>query len=264
MLNFTQEQNQLQVQEGQLGIAWTGQAGFALMDSDNIIYHIDPYLSNACSKTIGYHRIIPAPSEAKNTKADFILFTHEHKDHLDPDSVPLISQFNPSSKLVGPSSCIKILRDMNISSTRLIKLDRGEGIQLGNLQLQAVMAIHTNDSIGYVIDLNGIKFYITGDTTYSDDLIGVTDWELDMMMVCINGRLGCMNIPDAARLTAHIQPKYAIPMHFGMFKENTANPKEFIRQVEAYSGIVKGYIMKHGHWYLFDKNDGFIARNDNL
>lgn len=50
----------------------------------------------------------------------------------------------------------------------------------------------------------------------------------DLMMTCINRRLGCMNIPDAARLTAHIQPKYAVPMHIGMFKENTANPKEFV------------------------------------
>lgn len=70
-----------------------------------------------------------------------------------------------------------------------------------------------------------------------------------------------MNIADAARLNGHIQPQFAIPMHYGMFKENTADPDEFIRQAEAYSGITKGVILQQGTWYLFSRDQGFVLNN---
>ena len=257
MVNFIEQQNKLQVENNQIGLSWIGQAGFGFKDAENIIYHIDPYLSNACSRTVGYHRMIPPPVEGKEMKTDYVFFTHGHKDHLDPDSVPDIFKTNPTAMFIGPPTCIKILTKMNIPSNRMVTIERGQCKTIGNAQVKAVRAIHTDDSVGYVFNVNGVKFYITGDTTYSDDLITPIDKDLDLIMTCINGRLGCMNIPDAARLTAHIQPHYAIPMHVGMFKENTADPQEFIRQVEAYSGITKGFIMEHGRWYLFTKHNGF-------
>ena len=257
MGTFIEQQHSLRVKQGQIGLSWTGQAGFAFKDSQNVIYYIDPYFSNACSRYIGYHRSIPSPVKAGDVKADFLLFTHEHRDHLDPDSVPEIAEMNPTAKFVGPPSCISILKEMGIAAERLIPIRRGQVQKVGNINLYAVMAFHTEDSLGYVLDLEETKVYITGDTTYSDDLISTVDFKPDLMMTCINGRLGCMNIPDAARLTAHIQPEYVIPMHFGLFKENTADPEEFIRQAESYSGIVKGIILEHGSWYIFDKNKGF-------
>jgi L-ascorbate 6-phosphate lactonase len=263
MATFIEDQNEIQVQPDCVGLSWTGQAGFAFKDAHGMIYHVDPYLSNACSRFIGYHRIIPTPIKAKDVKVNFVLFTHEHKDHLDPDSIPDIAKVNPSAVFVGPSSCISVLLGMGISPERLITINRGESQKIGNMQVLAVMAFHTDDSVGYVLNFNGLQIYITGDTTYSEDLIAVSDMKLDLMMPCINGRLGCMNIPDAARLTSHIQPAYAVPMHIGMFKENTANPEEYIRQVEAYSGMVKGFIMEYGRWYLFDKNKASLALSQN-
>lgn len=214
MVTFINEQNALQVQPDRIGLSWTGQAGFVFKDTQGMIYHIDPYLSNACSRFVGYHRVIPAPLKAKEVKADFILLTHVHKDHLDPDSIPDIAKVNPGAIFVGPSSCISTLLGMGISPDRLITLNRGESQMLGDMQVRAVMAFHTDDSVGYVFDINGIQIYITGDTTYSDELISMPDMKLDLMLTCINGRLGCMSIPDAARLTAHIQPMVAVPMPY--------------------------------------------------
>lgn len=258
MKPFVEEQMNLQSNTNQFGISWTGQAGFAFKDSTNLIYHIDPYLSNACSRTVGYHRIIPPPVEAHDVKTDFILLTHEHKDHLDPDSIPIISKMNPNAKFVGPPSCISILLEIGVSTENLITIRRGESKKVGTITVEAVKAFHTDDSVGYVFNFNGTKVYLTGDTTYSDELISISEAKPDLMLTCINGRLGCMNIPDAARLTAHIQPKFVVPMHIGMFKENTANPEEFIRQAQSYSGLVTGYMMEHGKWYLFDRKLGFI------
>lgn len=257
MSNFINKQEALGVPEGEVGICWTGQAGFAFKDAHGLVYHVDPYLSNICSKYIGYHRVVSPPVVAKDTVANIILFTHEHRDHLDPESVPVIALENPDAVFVGPPACISILLELGLAPERLITMRRGEEKKIGNAGVQAVPAYHTDDSVGYVFNFAGVKVYITGDTTYSDGLISVADVKPDVMMPCINGRLGCMNIPDAARLTSHIQPRVAVPMHYGMFIENTANPEEFIRQVGAYNAITKGFIMEHGSWYLYSRDEGF-------
>lgn len=261
MSSFTDIQQQLTIDQGTAGISWTGQAGFAFKDSSGLIYHVDPYLSNLCSQTIGYHRIMPAPVKAKNVITNFIIITHNHKDHLDDESLPAIARANPGASFVAPPSCVSYLQDLGITSGRLIPISRGQQKKTGNIRLKAVTAYHTDDSVGYVLQFDDIVFYFTGDTTYSDDLIAVKEEEPDVMMPCINGRLGCMNIADAARLSGHIQPEFVIPMHYGMFKENTADPDEFVRQAEAYSGITKGVILQQGAWYLFSRDQGFVLNN---
>jgi len=255
---FVERQDRLRVERSsQVGVAWTGQAGFAFKDMCGAVYHVDPYLSNACSRYVGYHRAIQAPVEAEDVKADYFLFTHEHRDHLDPDSVPILAQRNPQARFAGPPSCLTRLLEMGLEPGRLIALERGMQKLIGNATVHAVPAQHTPDSVGYVLQFGGVSVYITGDTVYSDDLIAIGSLKPDLMMSCINGRLGCMNIADAVRLTSHIQPRFAVPMHIKMFIENTASAEEYVRQVAAHSGITQGFAMEMGDWYVFDRDQGF-------
>lgn len=262
MSSFIDIQQDLVIGAEEVGISWTGQAGFAFKDAARCVYHVDPYLSNVCSQSIGYHRVVPAPVEAGEVVADFILVTHEHRDHLDDESIPAIAEVNPDLVFVGPPSCISRLLELGIAPERLVTIRRGQEKKIGHAVVKAVLARHTDDSVGYVLHFGDLRFYITGDTTYSDDLLAVTGEKPHVIFACMNGRLGCMNIPDAARLTGHIQPQFAVPMHYGMFEENTADPEEFVRQVEAYSGITKGVIVKRGEWYSFSKEQGFASTNE--
>ncbi|MEX0720089.1 MAG: MBL fold metallo-hydrolase [Balneolaceae bacterium] len=261
MSTFSDIQQILDITENEIGIAWTGQAGFVFKDSDGKIYHTDPYLSNICSQTVGYHRVVPAPVSAAKITADYVFVTHVHKDHLDDDSLPVMAKANPGMKFVAPPSCISRMLELGINYGQLIPIQRGEEKKIGNSMVKAVLALHTDDSVGFVIKFGNLSFYITGDTTYSNELINIKKEQPNVMMPCINGRLGCMNISDAVRLTGHIQPNFVIPMHYGMFKENTANPEEFIRQAEASSGITKGMILKMGHWYSFSDKKGFTLHD---
>jgi L-ascorbate metabolism protein UlaG (beta-lactamase superfamily) len=189
------------------------------------------------------------------------LITHEHHDHLDDGSIPAIAAANPELIFVAQPASIDCLEELGISPCQLVKIQRGESKKIGYINVKAVLAHHTKDSVGYVLQVDDLVFYHTGDTIYYNDLISVKEKHPHVMMTCMNGRLGCMNIPDAARLTAHIQPQFAVPMHYGMFRENTADPKEFVRQTEAYSGITKGFIMKQGKWYVFGEQEGFSLRD---
>lgn len=257
MSSFVAKQKDLPVTDNSIGICWTGQAGFSFKDSDGLTYHVDPFLSNVCSRYVGYHRAIPAPVESGEMEGDFFLFTHEHRDHLDTDSVPSIAANNKNAKFIGPPACITRLLELELNPKRLIVIKRGESLKIGNIEVKAVYAEHTDDSVGYILSFSTAKIYITGDTVYSDKLIEIAKDKPELMMCCINGRLGCMNIPDAVRLTSHIQPNIAVPMHVNMFVENTANADEYVKQVELYSGITKGFVMEHGAWYLYSSTEGF-------
>src|SRR5690606_3001449 len=125
---------------------------------------------------------------------------------------------------------------------RLIAIERGDRRFVGRCDVHAVPALHTDDSVGYVLRFGKVCVYVTGDTVYSDELAAACGHRPDLLMICINGRLGCMDIRDAVRLTARIGPPFAVPMHYGMFAENTADPEEYVRQLEACGGSTRGFV----------------------
>ena len=55
----------------------------------------------------------------------------------------------------------------------------------------------------------------------------VKDRRIDLMIICINGRLGNMNVDEAVRLTEILAPRLGIPTHYGMFESNTEDPEKY-------------------------------------
>jgi L-ascorbate metabolism protein UlaG (beta-lactamase superfamily) len=121
--------------------------------------------------------------------------------------------------------------ELGIAQFRLKPLASGEGWEHRDLRLETTFANHTQDSLGFIFNLADNRIYFTGDTLFSPEL-AQDKGELDLLSVCINGKLGNMNLQEAARLTAQLQPRQVLPMHWGLFAENTLDPLEFVRLVE--------------------------------
>jgi len=51
--------------------------------------------------------------------------------------------------------------------------------------------------------------------------------EPDLMMACINGGFNNLSHSEAAELAAVVKPKAAIPCHYDMFPDNSADPGQF-------------------------------------
>ena len=64
-----------------------------------------------------------------------------------------------------------------------------------------------------------------------------------MMFICINGRLGNMNVEDAVKLTKILSPRVGVPTHYGMFESNTEDPRKYLRELDC------GFEMKHNTEY---------------
>lgn len=231
-------------------ILWIGQAGFILESCDGRIIVIDPYLSHSVEKKEKLTRMMEIALKPEDIAADLVLCTHDHLDHTDPETLLAISG-SSQAHFAGPTSSYDRLIELGISGDRLTEINRGETKVIAGVDVTAVHAKHTADSVGYVLNLGGIIVYHTGDTEYDAQLRRVKQHRPAIMLVCINGKWDNMDIAEAVKLACEIQPKVVIPMHYGMFLENTADPHEFAEAAREADRTLQVIIVEYNTPYTY-------------
>jgi L-ascorbate metabolism protein UlaG (beta-lactamase superfamily) len=228
-------------------ITWLGQGGYLIEHAEKRLV-IDPYLTDSVAKVDGFHRLVPPPVSIENLVPDILFITHDHLDHFDPDTLqPLI--LLSKALLLGPQSVINHGRQLGFDEKRLVLVCIGESKCLSGFTFTPTPAKHSDkNAVGILVETENRLVYFSGDTLYTPDF-GARVRELirrplNAAFVCMNGRLGNMNAEEAAEFLVQLQPDVAVPMHFGMFAENTADPRDFESACHA-----KGqntFIMKTG------------------
>lgn len=215
-------------------IKWLGQSGYVLSDGRTVIY-IDPYLSDSVSRIENRPRMRKIPVKPQDVKADGIICTHNHLDHLDIDAIPLIDKSIP---VYAPSDCREALSELGV--TNYAEFDEGAVYKIGDFKITAVFADHTVPAVGVLAEYGAERLYFTGDTYYNKRLEEI---RCDYLFVCINGRLGNMNVTDAVKLDKMIKPRLAVPNHYDMFESNSEDPLKFTDNVS------NGFIMEFDREY---------------
>lgn len=214
-------------------LRWIGQNGFMITLGDKTVC-IDPYLSNSVLNVDGFNRLIPPPISPSELNVDIIATTHDHVDHLDEETLKY-TNFNKTFYL-GPTSCVEHFKLLGIKEEKIIQLNAGNSIRLNDAVITAVYADHYKDSIGIIVNYNDITIYFVGDSLFNKRLFEVKSFNIDIIVTCINGKLGNMNYIEAAKLSKEINPKVGIPCHYGMFAENTEDPSNYKEELKN-SGI---------------------------
>lgn len=147
-------------------------------------------------------------------KADYILVTHEHGDHLDAQAIDTLTQadtrliLNPSSReILGKGEEIR----------------NGERLQLtDDILLEAVPAYNTTPGReqyhprhrdnGYILTIDGLRIYIAGDTEDIPEMRELK--EIDIAFLPVNQPY-TMTVAQAVRATKMFSPKVLYPYHFG-------------------------------------------------
>jgi L-ascorbate metabolism protein UlaG (beta-lactamase superfamily) len=239
-------------------ITWHGHAAFEIVTPGGIVLLIDPWLKN------------PANPNAKDKKdpiagikkADYILITHGHFDHVG-DAVAiakktgarLVTNFELGTnmgKLLGyPKDQMGFDTLMNI----------GGEIVIGNGEVVVAMtqAVHSSglsnplakeqepdiaaggNAAGFVLKIkNGPTIYHSGDTAFFRDMEVIGEhYAPDVALLNIGGHFG-MEPVLAAQAAVSVRAKYAIPHHYGTFPVLTQDPKAFSEE-----------LTKRGIGYLF-------------
>lgn len=211
-----------------LGIRWIGQSGYILYDGKTEIC-IDPYLSDVVNRIANRPRMVDAPFLPKQLKSDVVICTHNHLDHVDIDAIPLMKK--DDMLFLAPSDAKNQLLECGVKKFK--EFDEGTTVKMGGFELTAVFADHTVPAVGVIAKHSGITMYFSGDTEYNKKLEELKKYNIDVMFICINGKLGNMNVDDAIKLTKIINPKVGVPTHYGMFESNTENPENYTSKLEC-------------------------------
>jgi L-ascorbate 6-phosphate lactonase len=245
-----------EVPKNQLAIYWLCQAGFAFKSSRGAVVYIDPYFSDIVERLVGFKRMMSCPIAADEAKADLIVCTHEHPDHMDPDALPTLAQ-HPHTHFAGPTECMKEFARCGIASDRCHLLEEGDNLTIGNVQIKAVYADHGEyapDALGIVLDFDGIRVYHTGDTAYRPEQFRpALEMRPQILIPCINGRFGNMDAREAALLTQLAAPRVVIPSHFWMFVEQNGEPGVFLEQCKELAPQTHAALMKPGEELIFER-----------
>ena len=211
-----------------LEIRWIGQSGYLLNDGKTEIC-IDPYLSDVVNRIAGRGRMVNPPFAPDALKSDVVVCTHNHLDHVDIDAIPRMNKEN--MLFLAPTDAKGQLSECGV--VKYEPFDEGKTFKSGDFELEAVFADHSIPAVGVIVKHSGITMYFSGDTEYNKKLEDLKEYNLDIMFICINGKLGNMNVKDAIKLTKIINPKVAVPNHYGMFESNTENPENYTSELKC-------------------------------
>ncbi len=203
-------------------VDWLLQAGFRLRGPSATVV-VDAYLSDRCAAVYGLQRRSAPPVAAEDLGADIVLVSHWHEDHLDLATV--LTALDRGATVLAPPSCIDRIQGAGGPTNRLRAIRAGETDRLDGVEITAVPARHavpgylTEDAVGYVVELGGLRIYHSGDTDYDRSLVSAGDRPLDLVLVCVNGTGGNMNAAEAAVLVHQLAPRTAMPMHVGLWTD---------------------------------------------
>ena len=221
------------VPPGAVRLWWLSQAGFVFKTSAGALIYLDPYLSDACERLHGFRRLSLAPVRAEEVRADLVVLTHEHTDHLDPDALPVIAERNPLCRYAGPAGCIDGVHRAGIAAERFVLLEPRQRYDLGAVTVHTVPADHGDLSLtalALVLDFGAVRIMVSGDTSWRPALFQpLYDLNPQLVIPVINGTFGNMNHLDAAMLVQQVKPRLAIPCHFWTFAEHgSGDPGGFV------------------------------------
>ena len=234
-----------------------GQAGFAFLTPTGKWVFLDPYLSDACERLHGFKRLSLPAVAAEEVEADWVILTHEHTDHLDPDALPVICRNNPTCRFAGPIGCVPGLQQAGVPAERLVVLDPNNRHDLGDLVVHTVPADHGDLSptaLALVLDFTGIRVMATGDSSWRPRLFRpLYDLKPDVILAPINGAFGNMSHLDAAMMVAEARPRLAIPCHFWTLAEQGAgDPGGFVNACGRLCPEVRTVLLSPGEEFTIE------------
>lgn len=182
--------------------------------------NIEVFTQNSIRITSGNKIIYIDPFQLKKEPhdADLILITHDHYDHCSPDDIAKAAK--EGTVIAAPESTVKKLeKELPGSGQAIETVEPGGKTDINKVPVETVRAYNNSKDfhpksagwVGYILDIDGMRVYIAGDTDVTEDNLKV---RCDVALVPIGGTY-TMDAKEAADLINSIRPKAAIPTHYG-------------------------------------------------
>jgi L-ascorbate metabolism protein UlaG (beta-lactamase superfamily) len=184
-------------------IFWLGHSSI-LIRSDKTVY-IDPWKVRT------------------KDKADLILISHSHGDHLSPGDVKQIRK-DDTVIVTTADAAPRLSGDIRV-------LKPGENLTAHGIPVEALPAYNTNkafhpranDWIGFIVTVEGKRIYYAGDTDCIPEMETI---RADVVIFPVGGTY-TMTAAEAAKAVNIIKPEAAIPIHWGDIVGSAADARTF-------------------------------------
>lgn len=196
--------DQFETAKGELSIHFVNH-GSLFFEYNGKVIHIDPVAR------MGEYDNYP--------KADLILITHHHGDHLDLGAIDLIKKEN--TKIILTQKC----SEMSENLSNLIIIKNGDVLNINELEIEAVVAyniLHKRENgdpfhvkgegNGYVIRFGDKKVYIAGDTENTPEMKELNNIDIAFLPMNLPYTMTPEMVADAAKA---FRPKILYPYHYG-------------------------------------------------
>jgi L-ascorbate metabolism protein UlaG (beta-lactamase superfamily) len=195
------ETDTIKTSAGDLKIIFLGH-GTLIFNFGGKIIHVDPY-----SKVADYSQL---------PKADLILLTHEHMDHLDMQALgPIRKKTTP---IVLTETCAKQVPGGIVMKNGDVKTVEGLKIEA----FPAYNLVHKRDTgqpfhpkgvgNGYIITFGDKRVYLAGDTENTPEVKGLKDIDIAFLPMNLPYTMTPEMVADAAKA---FRPKVLYPYHYG-------------------------------------------------
>jgi L-ascorbate metabolism protein UlaG (beta-lactamase superfamily) len=204
-------------------VTWWGHSTFTL-EEDGVRLLTDPVLGDRVGRLRRRRGPVPAPEALR---ADAVLVSHLHFDHLDG---PSLRRLPPTVPLVVPPGARALLHHLGVrTAARCVELAPGAEAEVAGLRLRAVPAAHDGrrlpwswyrgPALGYVVSGRSATWF-AGDTDLFDGMASLG--RLDLALVPVGGwgpilGPGHLDPARAAEAVRRARPRVTVPMHFGTF-----------------------------------------------
>ena len=202
-------------------ISWLGHDSFRVKNGKTVI--IDPF------------KLRSDPG-----KADILLISHEHFDHLSLEDIRKVATSNTT--VITIPAAKKELSTLKVKEVRTVK--PGDKLKLEEVTLEIVPAYNLNKfrepgkvfhpkedgKVGFIIGMKGLRVYHAGDTDAIPEMKGLKP---DIALLPVSGTY-VMTAEEAVQAAKMIEPKLIIPMHYGAIVGSEQDAQKF-KQLAPYA-----------------------------
>jgi len=197
-------------------VKWLGHATFKI-EAAKVIY-IDPWKIK------------------KPDKADIVLVSHPHFDHLSEEDIEKLQK--ESTVVVAPADCKeKITGDFR-------PIAPGEKVSVDGVEIEAVPSYNTNKDfhpkgnewLGFIVTIDGERLYYAGDTDVIPEMKELKN--IDVALFPVGGTY-TLTAGEAAGAANSFMPKIAVPYHYGDIVGTAKDAEEFKEKCNCEVVILK-------------------------
>ena len=208
-----------------------------MLENIEVLYHSSIRINK--EKTI---YIDPFKIDRNYNDADIVFITHDHYDHYSEEDIDKV--INENTTIIIPDELLTKLLRKGINKNAIITVEPNKNYMVQGIKFETISAYNTNKTfhpkengwVGYIIIINGIRYYIAGDTDITEENKQV---KCDVAFVPVGGTY-TIDFKEAAQLINEIQPKIAVPIHYGSVVGTKQDATDFIKLLNP---SIKGIIL---------------------